>query len=76
MMDSACLQLFVWLNHVFDCIAYTDMTGTLFCEEKIDFWACFFFCRRYTKFYGTSERAAQNLVHDALTSMHVWFSLV
>jgi len=29
----------------------------------------FFSCRRYTKFYGTSERAAVHLAHDALTRM-------
>ncbi|CAI0436791.1 unnamed protein product [Linum tenue] len=28
--------------------------------------------RRYTKFYGTSERAAQKLVHDALTNYKNW----
>ncbi|CAN1334617.1 Non-lysosomal glucosylceramidase [Linum perenne] len=28
--------------------------------------------RRYTKFYGTSERAAQKLVHDALTNYKKW----
>lgn len=33
-------------------------------------------CRRYTKFYGTSERAASNLVHDALTSMYLWSASV
>ena len=26
-------------------------------------------CRRYTQFYGTSEKSAVSLVHDALTSM-------
>ena len=29
-------------------------------------------CRRYTKFYGTSERSAINLAHDALMSMYSW----
>ncbi|CAK9173802.1 unnamed protein product [Ilex paraguariensis] len=28
--------------------------------------------RRYTRYYGTSERAAQDLVHDALTSYKRW----
>lgn len=28
--------------------------------------------RRYTKFYGTSERASVNLVHDALTNYKRW----
>ncbi|XP_047323974.1 non-lysosomal glucosylceramidase [Impatiens glandulifera] len=28
--------------------------------------------RRYTKFYGTSERAASDLVHDALTNYKRW----
>ncbi|KAL8121127.1 uncharacterized protein LOC141725055 [Apium graveolens] len=28
--------------------------------------------RRYTKYYGTSERAALNLVHDALTNYKKW----
>lgn len=28
------------------------------------------FCRRYTKFYGTSESSAINLAHDALMSMY------
>lgn len=32
--------------------------------------------RRYTKFYGTSEGAAQDLVHDALMSMYLWFGCV
>ncbi|XP_021896935.1 non-lysosomal glucosylceramidase-like, partial [Carica papaya] len=29
-------------------------------------------CRRYTKFYGTSERTAADLVHDALTNYKKW----
>jgi non-lysosomal glucosylceramidase len=29
-------------------------------------------CRRYTKFYGTSPRAALDLVHDALTNYKRW----
>ncbi|CAA2959830.1 non-lysosomal glucosylceramidase [Olea europaea var. sylvestris] len=28
--------------------------------------------RRYTKYYGTSERAAEDLVHDALTNYKLW----
>ncbi|MBA0588473.1 hypothetical protein Gorai_001574 [Gossypium raimondii] len=32
----------------------------------------FFSYRRYTKFYGTSERAALNLAHDALTNYKRW----
>lgn len=28
--------------------------------------------RRYTKYYGTSERAAQNIVHDALKNYRRW----
>lgn len=34
------------------------------------------YCRRYTKFYGTSEKAAANLAHDALTSMHADFTKI
>ena len=33
----------------------------------------FVVCRRYTKFYGTSEGAALDLVHDALTSMFLFY---
>ncbi|KAF2285643.1 hypothetical protein GH714_006150 [Hevea brasiliensis] len=41
-------------------------------SPKIKFSKGSSYHRRYTKFYGTSERAAQNLVHDALTHYKWW----
>ncbi|CAK7336249.1 unnamed protein product [Dovyalis caffra] len=41
-------------------------------SPKIKFLKGSSYHRRYTKFYGTSERAAQNLVHDALTNYKRW----
>ncbi|KAJ6326210.1 hypothetical protein OIU78_013333 [Salix suchowensis] len=41
-------------------------------SPKIKFLKGSSYHRRYTKFYGTSERAAQNLVHDALTNYKQW----
>ncbi|OAY28232.1 non-lysosomal glucosylceramidase [Manihot esculenta] len=41
-------------------------------SPKIKFSKGSSYHRRYTKFYGTSERAAQNLVHDALTHYKRW----
>lgn len=36
--------------------------------ESYIVWLFAFLFRRYTRYYGTSERAAKDLVHDALTS--------
>ncbi|KAL6971083.1 glucosylceramidase [Sarracenia purpurea var. burkii] len=41
-------------------------------SPKIKFLKGKSYRRRYTKFYGTSERAASNLVHDALTNYKRW----
>ncbi|EEF44252.1 conserved hypothetical protein [Ricinus communis] len=41
-------------------------------SPKIKFSKGSTYHRRYTKFYGTSERAAQNLVHDALKNYKWW----
>ncbi|KAF5736655.1 non-lysosomal glucosylceramidase isoform X1 [Tripterygium wilfordii] len=41
-------------------------------SPKVKFCKGSSYNRRYTKFYGTSERAAQNLVHDALTNYKRW----
>ncbi|KDP39388.1 hypothetical protein JCGZ_01145 [Jatropha curcas] len=41
-------------------------------SPKIKFSKGSSYHRRYTKFYGTSERAAQNLVHDALKNYKWW----
>lgn len=58
---SACL---------FDNVCHGSCFLSLFFLLLCCFLFSFFGCRRYTKFYGTSERAAQDLVHDALTSMY------
>ncbi|XP_050216647.1 uncharacterized protein LOC126667660 [Mercurialis annua] len=41
-------------------------------SPKIKFSKGSSYHRRYTKFYGTSERASQNLVHDALKNYKWW----
>ncbi|MED6134806.1 hypothetical protein PIB30_040420 [Stylosanthes scabra] len=41
-------------------------------SPKVKFSKGSTFHRRYTKFYGTSERAAKNLAHDALTQYKRW----
>ncbi|WCJ24239.1 Beta-glucosidase GBA2 type family protein [Euphorbia peplus] len=41
-------------------------------SPKIKFSKGSLYHRRYTKFYGTSEGAAKNLVHDALTNYKWW----
>ncbi|TYI06232.1 hypothetical protein ES332_A10G144000v1 [Gossypium tomentosum] len=41
-------------------------------SPKIKFSKGSSYYRRYTKFYGTSERAAVDLVHDALTNYKHW----
>ncbi|XVF38038.1 hypothetical protein REPUB_Repub20aG0063300 [Reevesia pubescens] len=41
-------------------------------SPKIKFLKGSSYHRRYTKFFGTSERAAMNLVHDALTNYKRW----
>ncbi|KAL4292010.1 hypothetical protein GQ457_14G012250 [Hibiscus cannabinus] len=41
-------------------------------SPKVKFLKGSSYNRRYTKFYGTSERAAQDLVHDALTNYKCW----
>ncbi|GAV66154.1 DUF608 domain-containing protein/GBA2_N domain-containing protein [Cephalotus follicularis] len=41
-------------------------------SPKVKFLKGSSYFRRYTKFYGTSERAALNLVHDALTNYKRW----
>ncbi|GMY26841.1 non-lysosomal glucosylceramidase [Fagus crenata] len=41
-------------------------------SPKIKFLKGSTYHRRYTKFYGTSERAALDLVHDALTNYKRW----
>ncbi|KAL5702706.1 glucosylceramidase [Ranunculus cassubicifolius] len=41
-------------------------------SPKIKFSKGSTYNRRYTKFYGTSERAALNLAHDALTNYKKW----
>ncbi|KAM3756309.1 hypothetical protein ACB098_02G102300 [Castanea mollissima] len=41
-------------------------------SPKVKFLKGSSYHRRYTKFYGTSERAAQDLVHDALTNYKRW----
>ena len=43
----------------------------LFNVEQYKVLSCSVCFRRYTKFYGTSEKAAQTLAHDALTSKHL-----
>ncbi|XP_059445105.1 uncharacterized protein LOC132176955 [Corylus avellana] len=41
-------------------------------SPKVKFSKGSLYNRRYTKFYGTSERAALDLVHDALTNYKRW----
>ncbi|CAL1354446.1 unnamed protein product [Linum trigynum] len=41
-------------------------------SRKVKFKKGSSYNRIYTKFYGTSERAAQKLVHDSLTSYKNW----
>ncbi|KAG7013440.1 Non-lysosomal glucosylceramidase [Cucurbita argyrosperma subsp. argyrosperma] len=41
-------------------------------SPKVKFLKGFSYHRRYTKFYGTSEKAAQTLAHDALTNYKRW----
>ncbi|KAK0606726.1 hypothetical protein LWI29_003472 [Acer saccharum] len=41
-------------------------------SPKVKFLKGSSYHRRYTKFYGTSEKAAQNLVHDALMNYKHW----
>ncbi|XP_023548604.1 non-lysosomal glucosylceramidase-like isoform X2 [Cucurbita pepo subsp. pepo] len=41
-------------------------------SPKVKFLKGFSYHRRYTKFYGTSEKAAQTLAHDALTNYERW----
>ncbi|KAI7734447.1 hypothetical protein M8C21_032937 [Ambrosia artemisiifolia] len=41
-------------------------------SPKVKFMKGKSYHRRYTKYYGTSERAAGNLVHDALTNYKRW----
>lgn len=28
------------------------------------------FCRRYSRYYGTSKRSVEDMVHDDLTTIH------
>ncbi|KAM1689807.1 hypothetical protein TB2_031070 [Malus domestica] len=46
--------------------------GLSWSSPKVKFLKGSSYHRRYTKFYGTSERAAQDLVHDALTHYKRW----
>ncbi|XP_050372735.1 uncharacterized protein LOC126790516 isoform X2 [Argentina anserina] len=46
--------------------------GLSWSSPKVKFLKGSSYPRRYTKFYGTSERAAQDLVHDALTNYKRW----
>nr|CAB3499403.1 unnamed protein product [Digitaria exilis] len=41
-------------------------------SPKVKFQKGCTYNRRYTQFYGTSERSAVNLVHDALTKYKLW----
>ncbi|KAI3794923.1 hypothetical protein L1987_37564 [Smallanthus sonchifolius] len=41
-------------------------------SPKVKFMKGKLYHRRYTKYYGTSERAAEDLVHDALTNYKRW----
>ncbi|XP_024975527.1 non-lysosomal glucosylceramidase-like isoform X2 [Cynara cardunculus var. scolymus] len=41
-------------------------------SPKVKFMKGKSYHRRYTKYYGTSERAAEDLVHDALTNYKRW----
>ncbi|EPS64589.1 non-lysosomal glucosylceramidase, partial [Genlisea aurea] len=41
-------------------------------SPKVKFCKGKSYCRRYTKYYGTSETAAKDLVHDALTNYMLW----
>lgn len=41
-------------------------------SPKVKFLKGSSYHRRYTKYYGTSERAALNIVHDALTNYKQW----
>ncbi|XP_027119001.1 uncharacterized protein [Coffea arabica] len=41
-------------------------------SPKVKFMKGKSYNRRYTKYYGTSERAAVDLVHDALTNYKLW----
>ncbi|KAL7594536.1 hypothetical protein Lser_V15G29538 [Lactuca serriola] len=41
-------------------------------SPKVKFMKGKSYHRRYTRYYGTSERAAENLVHDALTNYKRW----
>lgn len=41
-------------------------------SPKVKFMKGKSYHRRYTKYYGTSERAAADLVHDALTNYKLW----
>ncbi|KAL5542560.1 hypothetical protein UlMin_010270, partial [Ulmus minor] len=46
--------------------------GLSWSSPKVKFLKGCSYPRRYTKFYGTSEEAAQDLVHDALTNYKRW----
>ncbi|GAB4844094.1 hypothetical protein Ancab_014058 [Ancistrocladus abbreviatus] len=46
--------------------------GVAWSSPKIKFLKGSSYYRRYTKFYGTSERAAEDLVHYALTNYKRW----
>ncbi|KAI5347600.1 hypothetical protein L3X38_000487 [Prunus dulcis] len=46
--------------------------GLSWSSPKVKFLKGSSYHRRYTKFYGTSERAAQDLVHHALTNYKRW----
>ncbi|KAB2600464.1 non-lysosomal glucosylceramidase [Pyrus ussuriensis x Pyrus communis] len=46
--------------------------GLSWSSPKVKFLKGSSYHRRYTKFYGTSERAAQDMVHDALTNYKRW----
>ncbi|EEE51125.1 hypothetical protein OsJ_31868 [Oryza sativa Japonica Group] len=50
----------------------TVVFGLAWSSPKIKFQKGCTYNRRYTEFYGTSERSAVNLVHDALTKYRIW----
>uniref|UniRef100_A0A0D9XKI8 Non-lysosomal glucosylceramidase n=1 Tax=Leersia perrieri TaxID=77586 RepID=A0A0D9XKI8_9ORYZ len=50
----------------------TVVFGLSWSSPKIKFQKGCTYNRRYTEFYGTSERSAVNLVHDALTKYKIW----
>ncbi|XP_006661858.2 non-lysosomal glucosylceramidase-like isoform X1 [Oryza brachyantha] len=50
----------------------TVVFGLAWSSPKIKFQKGCTYNRRYTEFYGTSERSAVNLVHDALTKYKIW----